>query len=169
MRSGTILIAALAMTACGARDEAPSLERTAVNRAKELAIGGKGQQNPVPDTEAEVKEGAKHFQHHCQMCHGLDGQKTGVPFADTMDPPVADLASKRVQDYEDGQLKWIIENGIRFSGMPAWKGMLDDQTMWRMVRFMRKLPPKGSLGAPQLYQETPGHLHSNGTAGHTHR
>jgi len=50
----------------------------------------------------------------------------GVPFAAKISPPVADLASKPVQDYSDGQLKWIIENGIRFSGMPAWKGILTD-------------------------------------------
>jgi mono/diheme cytochrome c family protein len=77
------------------------------------------------------KEGAEHFQHHCQICHGLDGQ---------------------LQEYADGQLKWIIENGIRFSGMPGWKGILSDQGMWHIVRYLRHLPQKGSVGVPSIYE-----------------
>ena len=56
------------------------------------------------------------------VCHGLDGQNTGVPFATTVSPPVPSLASAEVQAYTDGQLKWIIENGIYPSGMPPSKG-----------------------------------------------
>jgi mono/diheme cytochrome c family protein len=70
-----------------------------------------------------------------------------------MSPAVADLASNPVQAYRDGQLKWIIENGIRFSGMPAWKGILTDEEMWYMVRYTRHLPPKGSVGAPKVFEE----------------
>ena len=102
-----------------------------------------------------MKEGAWHFQHHCQICHGLDGHNSGVPFADKMSPAVADLAEKDVQEYTDGQLKWIIENGIRFTGMPGWKGILDDQEMWHIVHFIRHLPAKGSLGAPAIYVAQP--------------
>jgi hypothetical protein len=61
------------------------------------------------------------------------------------------LSSKDVQDYKDGQLKWIIENGINPSGMPAWKGTLSDEAMWKVVDFLRHLPPKGSLGIPDVY------------------
>ena len=74
----------------------------------------------------------------------MDGHATGVPFAQNMSPPVPDLAAKDIQNYTDGQLKWIIENGIRLSGMPRWKGLLQDEEMWRMVRYMRHLPAKGS-------------------------
>jgi hypothetical protein len=56
----------------------------------------------------------------------LDGHGTGVPFAGKMSPPVLDLGDNDVQQYKDGQLKWIIENGIRFSGMPGW-GVLEDE------------------------------------------
>ena len=100
-----------------------------------------------------IKEGAEHFQHHCQICHGLDGQGTGVPIIERISPPVADLASARVQRYTDGQLKWIIDRGIRFSGMPGWKEILSDDETWAMVRYIRHLPAKGSLGAPKVFQE----------------
>jgi mono/diheme cytochrome c family protein len=56
-----------------------------------------------------------------------------------------------VQNYSDGQLKWIIENGIAPSGMPASKGILSEQDIWAIVLFIRHLPPAGSLGEPHTY------------------
>ena len=131
-----------------------SVENKVMTQVKQkVTIGGKDDQNPVPDSQANVDEGKGHFGHHCQICHGLDGQNTGVPFAAQMSPPVADLKSADVQGYTDGQLHWIIENGINPSGMPAWKGILEEDEMWKIVRYMRHLPPKGSLGVPQIFKE----------------
>src|SRR5207302_209644 len=102
---------------------------------------------------------------HCQSCHALHGQNTGVPFGAKMDPPVADLSVKDVQDYTDGQLKWIIENGIKPSGMPGWKGILEDEEMWNIVHYIRHLPAKGSLGAPKIFkEEAEEHEHMHGAA-----
>jgi mono/diheme cytochrome c family protein len=154
--SAMVLAAVLAgssMTGCKAKGPG-SVEGNIAQTAKEITVGGKDWVNPTPDDQESQKRGAEHFQHHCEICHGLDGQNTGVPIAGRMSPPVADLASKDVQDYRDGQLKWIIENGIRFSGMPSWKGILTDQEMWYMVRYIRHLPPKGSLGVPKIYEES---------------
>jgi mono/diheme cytochrome c family protein len=130
------------------------VEKRMAAEAKKLKIGGKDWQNPTPDNPAVVKTGMEHFQHHCQVCHGLDGHGTGVPFAVKMSPPVLDLGDKDVQQYKDGQLKWIIENGIRFSGMPGWKGVLEDDEMWSIVRFIRQLPEKGSQGIPAVFKES---------------
>ncbi len=146
------LAALLALAACKAGTPG-DLETSVVQGVKKVTVGGKDWKTPTPDNDASVKEGMEHFQHHCQVCHGLDGHATGVPFAAMMDPPVPDLSEKEIQEYTDGQLKWIIENGIAPSGMPAWKGMLDDDEMWKIVRFLRKLPPAGSLGAPKMYTE----------------
>ena len=112
-----------------------------------------------------MRSKGQHFQHHCQICHGLDGQNTGVPIANRTLPPVADLASPRVQKYTDGQLKWIIDNGLRFSGMPGWKGIVTDDEAWAIVAYIRHLPPKGSLGAPKVFQEAE-EEHEHGTPEH---
>ncbi len=119
----------------------------------DVTIGGKNDTNPFQASADNIHEGGEHFQHHCQICHGLDGQNTGVPFAQKMAPPVADLASKDVQEYADGQLKWIIQNGIGPSGMPGWKDILTDEEMWKMVLYIRHLPAKGSLGQPDIFKE----------------
>ena len=134
-------------------DKPGRFETAAITRIKYWRIGGKNQANPSPDTPETVKTGAEHFEHHCGVCHGLDGQNTGVPFAGKTSPRIANLASARVQKYTDGQLKWIIDNGIRFSGMPGWKGILEDDESWAIVRYLRHLPARGSLGIPAVYRE----------------
>jgi mono/diheme cytochrome c family protein len=68
-----------------------------------------------------------------------------------MAPAIPSLLSRQVQDYNDGQLKWIIENGISPSGMPSSKGILTDHDMWTIVVYLRHLPPAGSLGEPRTY------------------
>jgi mono/diheme cytochrome c family protein len=169
-RPGSVFLVALAaLTLLGCKARQPgSVEETIAQKTKEIAIGGKDWTNPTPDDEETIKRGTEHFQHHCQICHGLDGQYTGVPFADKMSPAVANLASQRVQNYSDGQLKWIIENGIRYTGMPGWKSLLEDQEMWNIVRYLRHLPPKGSLGIPAVYEEG-GRKHEHAGKEHEHK
>ncbi len=159
--------AALLLPACKAKPPSNFESRLAAE-AKKIEIGGKDWQNPMPDTPDTTRTGMGHFQHHCQVCHGLDGHNTGVPFAGKMSPPVLDLGDKDVQQYKDGQLKWIIQNGIRFSGMPAWNGVLEDDEMWSIVRFLRHLPAKGSLGIPPIYKESEGEHEEMMHAGHQH-
>ena len=155
MRTILCAIAAASLLAlAGCKASAPgAVETKLATEAKKVTIGGKDWKNPVPDTPAAVAQGKGHFQHHCQICHGMDGHNTGVPFADSMSPEVADLGAKDVQEYTDGQLKWIIDNGIRLTGMPGWKDILDDDEKWKVVLFLRHLPAKGSEGVPAIFKE----------------
>ena len=116
-----------------------------------ITVKGKDDRNPLTNSAQTVKDGKEAFGHYCIVCHGLDGQNTGVPFAASLSPPVPSLASKQVQSYTDGQLKWIIENGIAPSGMPASHGILNDDEIWSIVVYLRHLPPAGSLGEPRVY------------------
>jgi hypothetical protein len=61
------------------------------------------------------------------------------------------LSSKDVQAYTDGQLKWVIDNGIWPSGMPGSRGILSDDEIWSIVIYLRHLPPAGSAGEPEMY------------------
>src|SRR5256714_9746685 len=160
-----------ALSACKVSKPGSMEGRVMTEVKQKVTIGGKSDVNPVPDVEASINEGKEHFGHHCQICHGLDGQNTGVPFAQQMSPPVADLKSKDIQDYTDGQLHWIIVNGINPSGMPAWKGILEEDEMWKIVRYIRHLPEKGSLGTPEVFKEEEEEhkqMESGGAAQHHH-
>jgi len=116
-----------------------------------ITVGGRKDKNPIQASAETIESGKQTFGFYCVVCHGRDGQNTGVPFAKSMSPPLPSLASDDIQRYTDGQLKWIIENGISPSGMPASKGILNDEDIWTIVVYLRHLPPAGSLGEPRAY------------------
>jgi mono/diheme cytochrome c family protein len=136
---------------CGVRQPGTLETSLATQIKRQLTVGGKSDRNPLPANEETIRQGQKNFAVYCMVCHGLDGQMTGVPFAQSMYPPVPSLNSRQVQDYSDGQLKWVIENGVGPSGMPASKGILNDEEIWSIVQYIRHLPAKGSLGEPEVY------------------
>jgi cytochrome c553 len=141
------------LTMCGCKVGQPnSLETRTVDGLKHrVMVGNKSVKNPVAFTPEHLADGQEAFGHYCVACHGLDGQNTGVPFAEHMSPPLPSLASAEVQGYTDGQLKWVIDNGISPSGMPASKDTLSEDEIWSIVLFIRHLPPPGSLGEPEFY------------------
>jgi mono/diheme cytochrome c family protein len=149
----SILLAATALLVCGCRVKSTSSveEKIVVAAKHRITVGNKSQKNPLPYDQETLEAGKEAFGHYCVVCHGLDGQSTGVPFAASMSPPLPSLASTDVQTYTDGQLKWIIDNGISPSGMPASKGILSDDEIWSIVHYLRHLPPAGSLGEPEIY------------------
>jgi S-disulfanyl-L-cysteine oxidoreductase SoxD len=145
------LAAFLALAGCKANPPSAA-EMRVVNYAKlHVLVGNKSEKNPQPATAATFAAGKEAFTHYCVACHGMDGQNTGVPFVDHMSPPIPSLASKDVQSYTDGQLKWVIDFGIWPSGMPGSKGTLSDDEIWSIIVFLRHLPPAGSQGEPEMY------------------
>lgn len=116
-----------------------------------VTVGGKNDRNPLQASPEMIEAGKQAFGSYCVVCHGRDGQNTGVPFAGSIDPPIPSLSSPTVQDYTDGQLKRVIEAGISPSGMPASKGILSDEEIWQIVVYIRHLPKAGSLGDPKAY------------------
>jgi mono/diheme cytochrome c family protein len=155
--AGLVVVAAvsagLVLLSRGAQARAPGKwETRAMTLAKhKLLVGSKDLRNPLPATSERIAEGQRDFSQYCYVCHGLDGQNTGVPFADAMSPPVPSLASREIQTYTDGQLHWIIQNGLWPSGMPPARGILTDEEIWSIVLYVRHLPPAGSLGEPPAY------------------
>jgi mono/diheme cytochrome c family protein len=157
MRSGRssslILLSILSTGLAGCRVSTPSVSETKlINWTKHhITIGGKNDVNPVAASAENIEDGKQSFTSYCMVCHGLDGQNTGVPFTMSVSPPIPSLASAEVQSYTDGQLKWIIKNGIAPSGMPASDKDFSDEDIWRMVLYIRHLPRDGSLGEPAVY------------------
>jgi S-disulfanyl-L-cysteine oxidoreductase SoxD len=152
-RTAFVAGAALSFFFAGCRVSSPGKwETSALTRIKHsVTVRGKNVQNPLSASPETIASGKDAFSHYCVACHGLDGQNTGVPFADRMSPPVPSLKSTSVQSYTDGQLKWIVDNGISPSGMPASKGILTDKEIWSIVVYLRHLPEAGSLGEPRMY------------------
>jgi len=145
------LVAAVLVAGCKAGHPSNAKVGTMSWMKRHITVGGKGDRNPLKASPETIEAGKQAFGSYCVVCHGRDGQNTGVPFAGTIDPPIPSLASSQVQAYSDGQLKRVIENGIWPSGMPAGKGILSDEEIWQIVMYIRHLPPAGSLGDPKAY------------------
>ena len=90
------------------------------------------------DTKASVASGSTLYFSECGMCHGSDG-RTPMPAGRWMHPRAADLTSEQVQSFSDQELFWIIQNGIRFTGMPAFGKVETGDDIWNLVNYVRTL------------------------------
>ena len=136
----------------------PSRDETNLaNAAKDVAIpleAGK-KQNPLPETDEVVSQGQEVFLGSCAQCHGADA-RGDTSIGRSMDPPAMDLTSAHVQHWSDAELFWIIQNGVRLTGMPAWKSSISDNDTWKLARFIHNLPridaSSASTAAPSQAQ-----------------
>jgi len=155
-----VVLSALLAFGCAARKPS-SLETSVMTGVKKITVGGKREINPLADTVENIESGRRVFLERCAFCHGSDGRNTGISIADRMSPPVPVLSSPSVQQYSDGQLKWIVENGLYPSGMPSFKGILSQDDVWKIVRYIRNLPAKGDPGDVSAGGEQGMHPHSD--------
>ena len=123
--------------------EAPSgLESKIARLARHAAIPARAKSlaNPVPNTPAVLAAARAHWADHCAACHANDGSGD-IAMGKHMYPPAPDMRKPETQDLSDGELFFIIQNGVRLTGMPAWGGSAADaQDSWKLVRFIRHLP-----------------------------
>jgi mono/diheme cytochrome c family protein len=124
-----------------ALQEPGPLETRMVNLAKHsvIRLASRHEIPPSPvDTRASLAAGGTHYSLDCGICHGIDGQSQ-TPSGRWMYPRAADLTSKQVQSYSDQELFWIINNGIRFTGMPGFGKMETPERIWGLVNYVRTL------------------------------
>ena len=126
-----------------AREQPGRVEEFVARRVRNMAIGrrAKSLTNPVEQSVEVLAEGRAHFADHCALCHANDGSgntETGRG----MWPKAPDMRLAQTQNLSDGELFWIIENGIRFTGMPAWGTGTKEgaSASWHLVHFIRRLP-----------------------------
>ncbi len=109
--------------------------------------------NPVALTDDNLIAGVKLFEQHCAICHGTaKGDASASPVAKGLYPQPPQLATDGVEDDPEGYSFWKIDHGIRWTGMPSWKGSLTDQQIWTLALFLKhmdKLPP----AAEQAWQK----------------
>lgn len=88
--------------------------------------------------ETSVVEGFGAFAGSCASCHGVKGDNP-TNIGRSMYPPTPSLSSPAVQAWSDAELFWIIKNGIRLTGMPAFGDLHSDEEIWNVVRYVRSL------------------------------
>jgi len=154
-RGNTVLLLALVVVAfaivaaasllhngLSARAKPTALEAMLARNARHLAIpaDARKQQNPVPASPENLHDARLHFADHCAVCHGNEGTGDTL-IGKGLYPKPPDLRAEQTQKLSDGELFWIIENGVRFTGMPAFGGDHGSQEdSWKLVQFIRHLP-----------------------------
>ena len=156
MKRASLILLVLAIAALGAGFVAFSLLHHGVSakatptalevflarKARLLALpsSARALRNPVPASAENLRAGRLHFADHCAICHGNDGS-CDTMMGSGLYPKPPDLRHTETQDLSDGELFWIIENGVRFTGMPAFSnGHSSPEDTWKLVQFIRHLP-----------------------------
>lgn len=149
---GAVTICVLAMIAgaviisrargFSAREQPTWIEQWVARRARAAAMpaDAKARSNPVPASPEVIAEGRAHWADHCATCHA-NGGSGNTEMGKHMYPPAPDMRRGETQQLTDGEIFYIVENGIRLSGMPAWGGSdHGEEDSWKLVRFIRHLP-----------------------------
>ena len=124
------------------RDEPSSVERFVARRVRALAVPARARdaQTPVSLTPEVLADARGHFADHCAVCHANDGSGR-TTIGQNLYPKAPDMREPDTQRLTDGELYYIIQNGIRLTGMPAWgtAGDENDEDTWKLVHFIRHL------------------------------
>jgi cytochrome c553 len=88
-----------------------------------------------------IRVGAGHFHGGCASCHGAPGEPRD-PIALSMLPAPPNLAES-VPTWSTPELFWIVKNGLKYTGMPAWPAQKRDDEVWAVIAFLRQLPGMG--------------------------
>ncbi len=144
--AGGVYFAFMVRGGFAARDQPSALEARVARAARSMAVPGhaKSLRNPLGATEDVLSTGRAHWADHCAICHANDGSGE-TQIGKNLYPKAPDMRAGATQELSDGELYYIIQNGIRLSGMPAWgeRAVDDDKESWALVAFIRHLPRLG--------------------------
>lgn len=97
----------------------------------------KGITAPSLEDEQMIMEGFRHYREMCVGCHlapGIDSSEIRTGLMPT--PPRLQEAA---EEWQPAELFWVIKNGVKMTGMPAWGPTHSDEKIWAIVAFLEKL------------------------------
>ena len=124
-----------------ARNAPSSAEEAVARRLRSLLMPAEARaaRNPLTLEPRILAEGRAHFADHCASCHSNDGSGQ-TELGRNLHPRAPDMRGPATQGLTDGELFYIIENGVRLTGMPGWGGAGKPEESWKLVHFIRNLP-----------------------------
>lgn len=87
---------------------------------------------------ALIRLGAAHFETGCAPCHGAPGRQPN-PVTRGMRPAPPPL-TEPAKRYDPEELYWLVRNGLKYTGMPAWSGEHRDDEPWAVAAFLLRYP-----------------------------
>ena len=139
-----------------ARGTPMAIEKFLATMTRKLAIpsGYRRIQNPFSASPENIQGGLEHFADHCATCHANDGSgKTEI--GQNLYPKSPDMRLPPTQNLSDGEIYYIIHNGVRLTGMPAWGEADHDPDSWKLVLFIRHLTQLTPQEAKEMERYNP--------------
>ena len=140
---GGLFLASAIRGGFAAREQPSALEARVARAARSMAVPSRAEslRNPLAATPDVLAHGRAHWADHCALCHANDGSGE-TQIGRDLYPKAPDMRADATQSLSDGELYYIIQNGIRLSGMPAWGESLaeDDKESWSLVALIRHFP-----------------------------
>lgn len=146
--------------------EDPALVRWVLNETRENSVSSRATSIEVPalGDAQQLKEGFRSFREMCAICH-TPPEASDSPTAQGLNPQAPDLAV-RAEHMSEAELFWVIKNGIRMTGMPAWGPTHEDPELWNIVAFIKTLPDMSGADYQVMDEKTQkGHSHNGGGHG----
>ncbi len=112
--------------------------KTAGHKAESILANASQLKSPIQPTEENLARGRALFNQKCSACHGENG-KSQTPFAAVMLAPPEDLTGEEVRALSEGGIYSVISDGVRSSGMPAFRGRVTDEALWQIALYARRL------------------------------
>jgi mono/diheme cytochrome c family protein len=165
--SGVVFAVALAIAAVllyarasglGTRADPGAVETALARTVRRFAVpaAARAMSNPVAASPQALAEGMNHYADHCAVCHANDGSGS-TEMGRGLYPKAPDMRLPATQELADGELFHIIENGVRFTGMPGWGGgtAADRESTWQLVHFIRQLTRLTSAELEVMQERNP--------------
>lgn len=121
------------------------LEEHYAGYALDMAVGRRAGDaaNPLAGNAEAIAAGGAAYQKACAGCHAPNGSgRGGAAGGEYFYPPASNLTAPGTRDKSDAELRWIIKEGLAFTGMPGYGARMDDQRIWSIVAYLRTLPPQ---------------------------
>ena len=145
-------------TACDAALMSEGAKTTAARCAlcgAAIPAGAKALPNPIPQSAEILAQARAHWADHCAVCHANNGSGE-IEMGKNMYPPPPDMRQPATQRKSDGELFYVIKNGVRLTGMPAWgNSEADDADSWKLVNFIRHLTEMTSVEQIEMEKLNP--------------
>jgi len=131
-----------------------AVSRTARNMM--IPAAARDRRNPEAATSERVRAGLEHWADHCASCHGNDGSGE-TEMGGGLYPRAPDMRLPATQNLTDGELFYIIENGIKLTGMPAWGSGTEEgeRESWSLIHFIRRLPSLSEAELAEMEELNP--------------
>jgi mono/diheme cytochrome c family protein len=123
-------------------------ERSVIAHARDIVVP-----NDLDD-DKRISKGAGQYAEMCSGCHLAPGMKR-TEISRGLYPRAPEL--RRKTDLTPAEQFWIIKHGVKMTGMPAWGVTHDDDLLWDLVAFVRKLPELTPEQYETLVQNAPKH------------